>query len=288
MWKAALGWRIFAHLTAGAFLFIVGVSLVLSTRRGLDWKRFLRRLGVIAAAARRSPSSPGSSSPTATSSSASCITLPSRACSGFSSCACRSPVGDRSGDRQLLRAAASRRRRSSTGRRFFGSASAHTFPAPTTTCRSSPGSEWCSPASPRRGSGLLYGPRDLPLLNVRFPATLLWAGRHSLLIYLLHQPILFGARLSARRSIRPTISPSRTSTCETASPRASNPRSRTDVCRKTCACAGGALAGGRSVGRAHAAEPRRRSGAAILRDRRRLPGGGRSELRDLQVTQPRK
>jgi uncharacterized membrane protein len=46
-----LGWRAFARAIAGSFLFIVGVSLVLSTRRGLNLPRYLRRLGIIAAAA---------------------------------------------------------------------------------------------------------------------------------------------------------------------------------------------------------------------------------------------
>src|SRR6476660_9285806 len=49
--EGALPCRMFGHATAGAFLFIVGVGLVLSTSNGLDWKRYLRRLGVIAAAA---------------------------------------------------------------------------------------------------------------------------------------------------------------------------------------------------------------------------------------------
>src|SRR5687767_1474691 len=45
------GWRAFARLIAGTFLALVGVSLVLSTRHGFDPRRFLRRLGIIAAAA---------------------------------------------------------------------------------------------------------------------------------------------------------------------------------------------------------------------------------------------
>jgi uncharacterized membrane protein len=46
-----LGWRLFARAIAGTFLALVGVSLVLSTRGGFDRRRFLRRLGVIAAGA---------------------------------------------------------------------------------------------------------------------------------------------------------------------------------------------------------------------------------------------
>lgn len=46
-----LGWRIFARSIASTFLALVGVGLVLSTRRGFHAGRFLRRLGIVAAAA---------------------------------------------------------------------------------------------------------------------------------------------------------------------------------------------------------------------------------------------
>jgi uncharacterized membrane protein len=46
-----LGWRLFARAIAGSFLALVGVSLVLATRNGLKPGRFLRRLAVITAAA---------------------------------------------------------------------------------------------------------------------------------------------------------------------------------------------------------------------------------------------
>jgi uncharacterized membrane protein len=45
------GWRWFAHLIAGSFLALVGASLVLATRQGLDLGAFLRRLGLVAGAA---------------------------------------------------------------------------------------------------------------------------------------------------------------------------------------------------------------------------------------------
>jgi len=48
---ADLGWVIFARLIAGSFLFLVGVSLVLATRHGLDRIRFLTRLCLIVAGA---------------------------------------------------------------------------------------------------------------------------------------------------------------------------------------------------------------------------------------------
>lgn len=45
------GWRLFAGAIGGSFLTLVGVSLVLATRRGLDWQDFLRRLALVAGGA---------------------------------------------------------------------------------------------------------------------------------------------------------------------------------------------------------------------------------------------
>lgn len=45
------GWSLFARLIAGSFLTIVGVSLVLATRNGLKRRAFLKRLAMVAAAA---------------------------------------------------------------------------------------------------------------------------------------------------------------------------------------------------------------------------------------------
>jgi uncharacterized membrane protein len=45
------GWQVFARLIAGSFLALVGVSLVLATRRGFDSGAYLRRLALVAGAA---------------------------------------------------------------------------------------------------------------------------------------------------------------------------------------------------------------------------------------------
>ena len=46
-----LGWRLFARLIAGSFLTLVGISLVLATRHGLNRKSYLKRLAMVAGAA---------------------------------------------------------------------------------------------------------------------------------------------------------------------------------------------------------------------------------------------
>jgi len=46
-----LYWKVFARSVAGAFLVLVGVGLVLAGRRGIDWPRYWRRVAFIAAGA---------------------------------------------------------------------------------------------------------------------------------------------------------------------------------------------------------------------------------------------
>lgn len=48
---ASLGWKIFARLIAGTFLALVGISLVLAARNGFRPAPYLRRLAIIVAAA---------------------------------------------------------------------------------------------------------------------------------------------------------------------------------------------------------------------------------------------
>jgi uncharacterized membrane protein len=48
---ASIGWTVFARAIAGSFLMLVGISLVLSVRNGFRWKPYLRRLAMIVAAA---------------------------------------------------------------------------------------------------------------------------------------------------------------------------------------------------------------------------------------------
>ncbi|MCX2721688.1 heparan-alpha-glucosaminide N-acetyltransferase [Roseibium salinum] len=52
-WQVAqgIGWRTFAAAIAGSFLFLAGISLDLAHHKGIRWKAFLRRLAIIVAAA---------------------------------------------------------------------------------------------------------------------------------------------------------------------------------------------------------------------------------------------
>jgi len=45
------GWRLFARAIASSFLLLVGISLFLAHSQGIRWRAFLRRLGLVAAAA---------------------------------------------------------------------------------------------------------------------------------------------------------------------------------------------------------------------------------------------
>jgi uncharacterized membrane protein len=45
------GWKAFARTIAGTFIFLVGFSLVLATRRGINWRAYFRRLALIVGAA---------------------------------------------------------------------------------------------------------------------------------------------------------------------------------------------------------------------------------------------
>ncbi|MFN4099600.1 MAG: heparan-alpha-glucosaminide N-acetyltransferase [Pararhodobacter sp.] len=47
----SLPWRTFARLVAGSFVFLAGVSLVLAARGGMRWPKFWRDTGLVAAAA---------------------------------------------------------------------------------------------------------------------------------------------------------------------------------------------------------------------------------------------
>ena len=234
--EGGLGWRIFAHSTAGAFLFIVGVSLVLATRRGFDLQRFIRRLGVVVAAA-------------------AVITLVTffvfpetyiffgilhhiAVASVLGLFFLRLPI--------MI---------------VIGAAIA-CFLAPPLLAGpafDSPALLWLglSPTLPRTNdfvpllpwfgivlAGIaaarlwpVLAPKHLSLLHVRVPLPLRWAGRWSLLIYLLHQPILFALIYLASQVYPPDFLGFEAPYLESCIASCAGSEVEADICQKTCDCA---------------------------------------------------
>jgi uncharacterized membrane protein len=227
-----LGWRIFARAIAASFLLIVGVSLVLASRRGFDRKRFLRRLLVIAGSA-------------AGITAVTYVLFPD----GFiffgilHHIAVASVLGLAFVNAPIFVVVA---------------AAIGCFLAPiyiSAPVFDSPALIWLGlgtyfprtndfvPIFPWFGVVLagiaterLAAARSLRLPDMRVPWPVLWAGRHSLGIYLAHQPILFGlvflvATLAPPDllSFEPAYLRSCTSACIESDVEA-------DICSRTCDC----------------------------------------------------
>lgn len=232
-----LGWRLFARAIAGSFLFIVGVSLVLATRNGFRRGPTMRRLAMIVAAA-------------AAVSLVTYFTSPNSFIffGILHHIAVASVLGLAFVNAPVL---------------LVGAASVASFLLPTLLTGGvfdAPAFIWLGLASylPRTDdfvpvfpwfgvvlAGIFAArvspriwPEGLPDggLARRTPRALLWAGRHSLLIYLVHQPVLFGlVALAAQvapqdlRTVQPTFIESCTRACVES-------EVEPGVCRSTCAC----------------------------------------------------
>ena len=191
--------RLFSHVVAGAFLILVGISVTLAHSQGINWPSFLRRLAIVSGAAIL-------------------VTLATRAfapneaiyfgilhCIAVSSVLAlplaRAPPWLAVGAAVAAFAAPmlfAGRGLDAHGLAWLGLSAQ----MPTTL-------DW-RPLFP--WSGLVFlgvgaaglAPRSLystPLASSRASSTagraLAWAGRHSLTIYLVHQPILFGVLFAA-------------------------------------------------------------------------------------------
>jgi len=232
----SLGWRTFARLIAASFLFIVGISLVLSTRKGLDLPRFLRRLGIIVAAAAG-------------------ITLVTwfvfpdafiffgilhhiAVASVLGLLFLNLPILVVVGAAVLCFLAPS-----------FLAGSAFDSPALIWLGLSStlPRTNDFVPVLPWFGvvlAGIVGArlwlrapnPAGPPFSHVRVPWPLLWAGRHSLLIYLAHQPMLFGLVFLVAYVFPPSLLELEPQFIEDCTTSCLDSEVDLEICRKTCAC----------------------------------------------------
>ena len=229
------GWRMFARSIAGTFLALVGVSLVLATRRGLDRSRFLRRLGIVAAAA-------------VAVTAATRLAMPdSYVFFGILHAIAVSSVLGLAFVRAPLPVVIA-----ASIFCFVAPAllSGPTFDAPpllwlglsTYTPRSNdyvPVFPWFGVVL--AGIGLvrlvrLVRPGWLQLLVRPAPRQLVWAGRHSLAIYLLHQPILIGLVYLAAQISPPDLLNLQASFLESCSAACVESDQELPFCRRTCAC----------------------------------------------------
>ncbi len=231
------GWRLFARSIAGSFLFIVGVSLVLASRSGFRAGRYLRRLALIAA-------------------SAAAITIVTYLVFPDSyvffgilhHIAVASVLGLAFVNAPIWLVAA---------------AAVASFLAPAYLAGPAfdpPAMVWLGLATyiPRSNDFVPLFPwfgvvlagivaarlaRWLPKglaavagLSPRIATPLVWAGRHSLVIYLLHQPILFGLVFLAAQVAPPDLArlePSYVEACTSACIRS---EVDAEICRRTCTC----------------------------------------------------
>jgi uncharacterized membrane protein len=232
----ALGWRIFAHAIAGAFLFIVGVSLVLASRRGISWRHYFRRLAVIVASALAITIVTWFTFPDAFIFFGILHEIAVASVLGLAFI--RAPLA-------LTVAAA-----------VFCFAAPHFLSAPlfdhwallwiglsTTLPRTNdfvPVFPWFGAVLAGIAAAKLWPRLGLDRLALwrmaSVPPTLLFVGRHSLLIYLLHQPILFGLTDLAARIYPPDLLSFEPAYLESCTRSCVESEVDVEVCRRTCGC----------------------------------------------------
>lgn len=185
------GWRVLALCTAGSFLFLAGVSLWLAHGRGIRWRGFAKRLAMVAGAAALISAATYVAMPQAFvffgilhSIAASsllgllCLRLPAPVLIGLAGAAFWAP--------QALRSPAF----DAPGLWWIGLQT-----APITSVDYVPLLPWFGPfllglaaarIADRAGLWQALAARPAPGWQVRLG----WPGRHSLAIYLIHQPVL--------------------------------------------------------------------------------------------------
>jgi uncharacterized membrane protein len=233
----SLGWKLFARSIAGSFLALVGVSLVLAAESGFDHARYLRRLAVIALAAAGITVVTWFVTPDAYVffGILHCIAVASVVGLPF----VWTPVWFTVAAAVLAFALPSL-------------VSAPVFDAPWLVWLGlgivPPRSNDFVPLFPWLGTVLvgiaaaratLDSKRGAPLLGrLRrpAPAALVRAGRWSLVIYLVHQPVLFGLVALAAKIAPPSERGFETSFVESCTASCIEAGLEADICRATCSC----------------------------------------------------
>lgn len=232
-----IGWKIFARSIAGSFLLLVGVSLVLASRNGINVRRFLRRLGMIAAGA-------------AAITLVTYLVMPDEfiffgilhnivVTSALGLIFVEAPIA-------LVLVAA-----------IISFVLPHLVSG---WVFDSPALIWLGlgsvlprtndfvPVFPWLGVVLagialarlapLAKAQRLPLtaLSERAPWPVLWIGRHSLLVYLLHQPVLFSLVYVTAQIVPPSLLGFEQPFVESCTVQCMDTEEEESVCRRTCAC----------------------------------------------------
>jgi uncharacterized membrane protein len=253
------GWRLFAKLIAGSFLFLVGVSLVLSTRNGFRPGPYLRRLGFVGGAAL------GVTAVTAFATPSSFIFFGILHCIALSSVLAlpmlRAPLWWLALIAALVTVAPS----VIAGPAFDGPLLwwLGLAPEPPLTNDYVPILPWFAPVLVGIILARLAVAQGLDVLLARWTPGpgLRWlavAGRHSLLVYLVHQPLFFGILGTAVWLGLHPGTPAAENTpaafveaCTTTCVRAGSDEG---FCRTTCACVSRRL-GNEATGRAMTGRP---------------------------------
>lgn len=236
------GWDAFAHLVAGTFLALVGVSLVLASRNGFSRAAFLKRLALIGAAALAVTLATSFATPEAYIffGILHCIALSSVLALPF----LRTPIlavismaGMVIALPQVYRAPVF----NEAALRWIGLGT-----IPPTTSDYVPIFPWFGLVLVGvAGARLALGAKDAtwwsrfqPLASGR---GLAWAGRHSLAIYLVHQPFLFGALWTLLQVTGPNAATETAAFMRSCVPACGEAGSNASVCRRICSCSADAL-----------------------------------------------
>lgn len=195
------GWALFAKLVAGSFLFLAGVSLWLAHGRGMRWPAFWRRLGMVAGAA-------------VLITAATYVAMPQSfiyfgilhsiaACSLIGLAFLRLPAPVTLAVAVAVFLLPQYVRFDALNAPWFWWTGLGTYWAPTLDYE--PVFPWLAPflagLALARGLGL-SGRLPRPRVPGPVARRLAWPGRHSLIIYLVHQPVLIAGLWLVTQAIR--------------------------------------------------------------------------------------